>query len=201
MHNEPPEYQDAKMMAPTPLADLIENIDAQLDRTGELDVWQENPLQSMLHRGNRQEQYIRFHLGSYNLVLPLERTLEIGHRPAITALPNLPEWLMGVSNIRGEIVSVVDLARFLDLAADRSKIGERFMLVHNNSIKTGFIVDRITGLFHLETDYDRIQPDPNHSTGISSYVKGIVTLPEETLHILDIEALLASERLNCFTRL
>ena len=200
MHNEPPEYQDAERMAPTPLADLIENIDAQLDRTGELDVWHENSLQSMLHRGNRHEQYIRFHLGRYNLLLPLERTLEIGYRPVITALPNLPEWLIGVSNIRGEIVSVVDLASFLELAADRSQIGERFMLVHSNSIKTGFSVDRITGLFHLQTDYDCIQPDPDNGTGISSYIKGIVTFSEETLHILDIEALLASERLNCFMR-
>lgn len=200
MNIEPPEYQNAEKMASTPLADLIGNIDEQLDRTVELGVWHENSAQSMLHRDNRNEQYIRFQLGRYNLILPMERTLEIGYRPVITALPNLPGWLIGVSNIRGEIVSVIDLAGFLDLGADRPKSGERFMLVHNNRIKTGFIVDRITGLYHLQTDNDRIQPDPDHSPNIGPYVKGIVNLSEETLHILDIEALLASERLNCFTR-
>ena len=60
-----------------------------------------------------REQFIRFYLNDILLAIPLKSALEIGHRPVITPLPNLPDWLLGVSNVRGEIVSIVDLKIFL----------------------------------------------------------------------------------------
>ena len=183
-----------------PLADVIDHIDAALEKTGDSDALQDAASHLLLQNYARHEQYIRCRLGRFQLVFPLVRTLEIGHRPAITILPNLPAWLLGVSNIRGEIVSVVDLAAFLGISTGRRTTGGRFVLVFNNRLKTGLIVDSIAGLFHLRADDETIEPNPDADSDIGTYVKGIVNRSDETLHILDIDTLLASERLNDFMR-
>ncbi|MFW5637374.1 MAG: chemotaxis protein CheW, partial [Thermodesulfobacteriota bacterium] len=74
----------------------------------------EDPVREQLKDGmasaHRDEvQLIKFMMDDLLLAVPLPKALEIGRQPVITPLPNLPGWVLGVSNIRGEIISMVDL--------------------------------------------------------------------------------------------
>ena len=64
-----------------------------------------------------QNQYISLALEKTSFALPLSSALEIGRRPDITPLPNLPNWVLGISNIRGEIISFINLKVFFGISS------------------------------------------------------------------------------------
>src|SRR5215470_9121354 len=59
-------------------------------------------------------------VGSERFGVPAERIRELVNVPAIAGLPGLPNWLPGIAQIRGELVSVVDLARLFGVEADEA---------------------------------------------------------------------------------
>ena len=96
------------------LEDLIAQIDSE---TGQASVNSPGdiPPSSSVASEYGIDQFITFALQDILLALPLSSALEIGHRPMITPLFNLPDWVLGVSNIRGEVVSIVDLKTYFEL--------------------------------------------------------------------------------------
>lgn len=91
-------------------------------------------------------KYVLIGLGSLRIALPMEGLAEVGPLPAITPLPNLPGWILGIVNLRSEILSVVDLAGFLELPAARALKGDRFVVVRNREVRAGLPIDRIFGI-------------------------------------------------------
>lgn len=144
------------------------------------------------------EQYIRFYLDDVLLAIPLSNALEIGHRPAITYLPNLPEWILGVSNIRGEIVSIIDLKLFFGLPAQKLARDRRFITVRNKEIRVGFIVDRIVGIYSPDRTQTQIQASPYEEGELSSFISGVMIIDDQLVNILDVDKLLSSQKMNAF---
>ena len=132
------------------------------------------------------------------LAFPLSSALEIGQQPVITPLPNLPDWVLGVSNIRGEIVSIADLKAFFGLPSSGPKRGRRFILIHNQGMKVGIIVDRVMGMISLDRKDTDIQDSPFKEGELSSFISGVVVSGENLLNILDIDKLLSSPRMTGF---
>ncbi len=152
-------------------------------------------------------QYIKFFLNNIVLCLPLANALEIGRQPVITPLPNLPHWVFGVSNIRGEIVSMVDLKGFFKLPERPIESGRRFIIAHHQNIKVGLLVDRIAGILSLDQIGAAIQESPYQSedtdaslkmANLVSLITGVIASGEELINILDIAGLLLSHRMNAF---
>lgn len=184
---------------PIPLEQLIAEIDSEVghsDGSGSLASEIEGPA---AETGRPSKgQYIRFFLEDILLAIPLSSALEIGHWPDITPLPNLPDWVLGVSNIRGEIISMVDLKAFFGIPGHKLKRNRRFIIASNKEMKVGFIVDRITGIFYLDRSDTEIQTNPYDHGEISSYISGVVATEEMLLNILDIDKLLTTPRMNAF---
>jgi len=181
------------------LNDLIAEIDRE---TGET-VSSEPPEAIGSHKPERasdrlKHQFILFTLESTLFALPLSSALEIGHRPAITPLPNLPTWLVGVSNVRGEIVSFVDLKAFLGISSTGKKGDDRFIIIQNKHLKTGIIVDGIRGIAVLNRIDQDIQNSPYRQGDIASYIAGVAVSGEDLMNILDIDRLLSSQKMNSF---
>ncbi|OQX25175.1 MAG: hypothetical protein BWK80_16985 [Desulfobacteraceae bacterium IS3] len=147
---------------------------------------------------DRHKPYITFFLDEIFLAAPLSYASEIGRDPAITPLPNLPEWVLGLSNIRGEIISIVDLKSFMGLPAHGFKKIRRFIVIHDRHIKVGIVVDRIAGIFSVS---DKEKKKRSHDSGeISGFISAVVPPGPEPanvsgrgrlLNILDMEKLLS----------
>jgi len=144
------------------------------------------------------DQFITFALQNTLLALPLSSALEIGHRPMITPLFNLPDWVLGVSNVRGEVVSIVDLKAYFELPSSGSKRGGRLIIVHNRDMKVGMLVDRIMGILSLDQIDTDIQESPHREGKISSFISGVVVSGKNLLNILDVDKLLSSPRMTKF---
>lgn len=197
---------------PPPLADLVEEIDRETAAFPEADrtpqAGPEGP-----EPGRAVEPCIRFTLGRLLMALPMAASLEINPLGRVTPLPNLPGWLMGVANLRGEIVSVVDLKAFLGLAPASHGPGGRgrprmLILVRDAETTMGLAVDRVAGLFHLDRRA-AVRPSPyregDPEEKLTEYLEGVlppdaVGLDDERrlVHLLDIRKLLTSPRMTAF---
>ena len=178
------------------LEDLIARIDKE---TGQAmaDVPDDTPnLSNDVEYGS--DQFITFALQNILLALPLSSALEIGHRPMITPLFNLPDWVLGVSNIRGEVVSIVDLKTYFELPSSGPKRDGRLIIVHNRDMKVGMLVDRIMGILSLDQIDTDIQESPHREGELSPFISGVVVSGENLLNILDVDKLLSSPRMTSF---
>jgi purine-binding chemotaxis protein CheW len=90
-------------------------------------------------------RHICIEVAGKQMAIPLSAVLEAGALQLVQSLPLLPGWLSGITNIRGEIVSVVNLALFLDRTNNSSGIARSFLLVHDDTLKIAVTVDRIVG--------------------------------------------------------
>ncbi|WP_312915313.1 chemotaxis protein CheW [Candidatus Competibacter phosphatis] len=98
---------------------------------------------------------------------------EIIRGAPITAVPNTPAFVEGVTNLRGNIIPVIDLRRRLSLPTDREKSGKNWVLILDIAGRvTGFVVDAVTEVLKIERD--SIEPPPEIVVaGLESqYVQG-----------------------------
>ena len=182
-----------------PLNSLIAEIDRETGETVSPEPPNETGSRKPEGASDRlQHQFILFALESTLFALPLSSALEIGHRPDITPLPNLPNWVMGISNIRGEIISFVNLKAFLGISSTGKKGGDRFIIIHNKHLKTGIIVDGIRGIVVLDRIDHDIQNNPYRQGDIAKYISGVAVSGENLMNILDTDRLLSSQRMNSF---
>ena len=178
------------------LEDLIARIDKETGKAM-IDLPDDTP--DLLKDGEYGfDQFITFSLQNTQLALPLSSALEIGHQPIITPLFNLPDWVLGVSNIRGEVVSIVDLKTYFNLPPSGPKRGGHLIILHNQDMKVGMLVDRIMGILSLDRIDTDIQECPHREGEISSFISGVVVSGENLLNILDVDKLLSSLRITDF---
>jgi len=151
-------------------------------------------------------QVIQFSLAGMRLGVPITHVQEIDRLPEVTPLPNLPEWVRGIFQIRGEILSLVDLRAFLglppgpDLAPSRA-----FVVLRHKTLKIGISADRILGLCIVDPAGKIPQAVDGAFTdedGPSWMAYMIGRFPAESgwLYLLDTVRLLSCPRMNAFFR-
>ncbi len=100
--------------------------------------------------------YLVFESAGRRFALPAEAGRGVVRRPRITRLPGLPEYILGVAGVRGEVVSVVDTNRFLAIPGTRGGPGGYLVLVASGDLRAAFTVDRIVDVVPVSPE--EIQP-------------------------------------------
>ncbi len=162
-------------------------------------------------RGN-EEQYIIFTLAGTKYAAPAANVREVGEIVDLTPVPNVPVWLLGVTNLRGDILSVVDLRAFLGIAqldyiessiwSESSPGGERQMLVVHPAkdasfITTGLVVDEVSDIRHLVVNRISMPAAPIEDQ-MAPYLRGLYDDEGRLLVVLDFERLLLSSKMRQF---
>jgi len=108
---------------------------------------------------------------------------------AATRLPGAPPFVRGLINIRGMIVTVLDLGQRLDPKRGPTKTGSILLVRHNDRV-VGLIVDRVEDVRALSTIVDDADAGVGVTGGVVGIVKGIATSNDSTVVLLDLEALI-----------
>ncbi len=173
------------------LPNLIANIDEQLaevtDRAAEI---------ARQAAADREEarRYILVGIGTLNMAIAIDDLSEVGPLPAVTVLPNLPDWIQGIVNIRSEIVSVIDFGDFIRFS-DSECTGKRLAVLRHKKRKIGIRLDRIVGTVNrVMSETKSLDMIDRHAVDTSLFTAG---LPVEKIfyYILNVPMLLTSQRL------
>ncbi len=95
-------------------------------------------------------------VGSYPMLVPMESISEILHisNTRLTRVPGVKSWVIGITNLRGTILSVIDLHHFL-ISQNRSTINNkmsRIVVVREEEWLYGLLVDEVSGMRHFNDD-------------------------------------------------
>ena len=106
-----------------------------------------------------------------------------------TPLPCTPSFVLGLLNVRGQIVSVIDIRKFFDMPEEGISDLNKVIIVHNDTMEFGILVDSILGVRNIaESD---IRPAPPTLIGIrEEFLKGVTG---DRIAILDAKKLLADK--------
>jgi purine-binding chemotaxis protein CheW len=137
------------------------------------------------------EKYVRFIVNGTTFAIPLKNTLEIDYVPDITPLPNLPEWVLGICNLRGDIVSVVDLQKIFNVTSSNAA-AKKVMLIRNKDVRTAIVVDAIAGIRVYHEQDDQEAQFPPEDSPFSKFVKHTAVLGRRAVCFLDLDALMAA---------
>lgn len=93
-------------------------------------------------------QFVGFRLGGKDYAFPIDQTREIVELQSITPTPEVPEHVVGVTNLRGQIIPIVDLQRVLSPGAPATK-SRQAVVVEVSGQLTGCLVDSVTRVVRL----------------------------------------------------
>ena len=140
-------------------------------------------------------EFLTFALGSEEYGVDILKVKEIRGYDAVTRLPDAPDYIKGVINLRGTIVPVVDMR--LKFRLERAEYTAlTVMIVLNVADRVvGMVVDSVSDVVQLSAEQVRAVPEIG-ATIDRQFLTGIGTLDERMLILLDIERLMASSEMG-----
>lgn len=137
-------------------------------------------------------EYLTFRLGEEEYGIDILRVQEIRSYEPPTRIANAPPHMLGVVNLRGVIVPVVDLR--IKLGCDKVEYnGLTVVIVLNVKGRVvGAVVDSVSDVLELPRDQIRPAPEMASSTVDTAFITGIASVGERMLILMDIEALMAA---------
>jgi purine-binding chemotaxis protein CheW len=147
-------------------------------------------------------QYLTFFTASEEYAISIVKVSEIVEYEAVTTVPNTPVWIRGVTNLRGKVVPVVDLAvKFGMPASDISKFSCIIItevMFQGENLTMGVLADSVSQV--LELSADEIEATPPFGTRVKTeYLLGMGALGKKFCLILDIDKVLSADELLTVT--
>lgn len=138
-------------------------------------------------------QYLTFMLGSEEYGVEILRVHGIQGWDSVTPIPNSPDYLLGVTNLRGAVVPIMDLRRRFGMESKEFGRTTVVIVVKIEGIKqdriVGMVVDGVTEVHSVEKS--SIQPAPDFGGDIDAqFVSGLATIDERLLILLDVDKLI-----------
>ncbi len=132
------------------------------------------------------EQYIGFKLGAEEFALPILMVQEIVRPSDMIRPPNIPDYVIGLMNLRGKAIPVIDLRKRLSIEGDNSELESKVLVVNIGSVTFGSKVDAIIGVMNIEDSMiENIESKVDVITGeTNEYVKGIANVNENRMVLL-----------------
>ena len=137
-------------------------------------------------------QYIGFSMNGNEYTIPILKVQEIVNLPHLTRLPQVPDYIEGITNLRGRIIPIVNLKKLVGLGGD--SLGEKVIVVTSGRIVFGVLIDAITGVISIEDS--AIEPPADFNT--SDIVSGVAKVGEKLIVLLDTRKLIPLEDMSLF---
>ena len=134
-------------------------------------------------------QLATFYVGELLFGLKIDQVQEINRRLDVTRVPHAVPAVRGVINLRGEVVTVVDLRTVLGLDDGEASTQCRNVIVSHNDELVGLCVDRIADI--LTISVDDVNSTPSNVNEVDSrFFHGVVPLEEEIVIVLNLATVL-----------
>ena len=143
------------------------------------------------------QQLIGFVIGDELFGVDILTVQEIIRDTTITAIPDAPDFLEGVINLRGRIVPVIDLRKRLKLVApDQINVDPWIIILSVEGRTTGFMVDRVTKVLNVPKQSIKPAPDIVVAGLKSQYIQGVCKMDQHLLILLNFSRILLVEEIK-----
>jgi purine-binding chemotaxis protein CheW len=140
-------------------------------------------------------QLVSFNLANEVFGIEITKVREIILIGDITRVPQTPDYVKGLINLRNTVIPVIDLRVRFGLPAGELTEESRIMVVNLGAKTVGFVVDAVSEV--LRVSKSQIAPAPTMVTGRGrDYLTGVVRLEHELLMLLDLEKILGEEEIR-----
>ena len=143
----------------------------------------------------QKNRFLTYSLGKESYGIEIKYVIEIIGIQSITEIPELPEYVRGIINLRGKIIPVLDVR--LRFNKEPKEYNDRtcVIVVDIDEVSIGLIVDRVAEVITIQ-EVDMVEP-PQTNRGLSNtYIKKIGKIGNEVKLLLDCEKLLTANELD-----
>jgi purine-binding chemotaxis protein CheW len=137
----------------------------------------------------KELELVTFYVGDLLIGAEIEHVEEINRHLDLTPVPQASEFVRGVINLRGDVVTVLDLRKILGLDGAEITAQTRNVVVAYRDERVGLLVDRIAEV--VRTRAGDIDPPPANVHGAAGrFFKGVCKLENDLLVVIDVEGVL-----------
>lgn len=142
---------------------------------------------------NQSGKYLMFNLGDEEYGIDIARITAIEELPQITTIPDMPNFVKGVINLRGKIIPAVDLR--LRFGIEEREYDDRtcIVIVSVDDSTIGLIVDIVSEVHEIKNNDMGPPPSFKNTSGKEQYIAGLAKIGEEVKIILDVEKIISNE--------
>jgi len=139
-------------------------------------------------------QWVTFRLHEETYGINVMQVQEVLRMTEIAPVPGAPYYVLGIINLRGNVVTVLDLRRRFNLMPVEPTDQTRILIVETNSISVGLMVDSIAEVVNLR--HSQIDSPPTVGSDESSkYIQGVSSTDDGLLILIDLDKLIDAEML------
>lgn len=144
-------------------------------------------------------QYLTFILDGELFALDISKVREVLDYTKITRVPRMPEFMLGVINLRGSVVPVIDMRTKFGMKRVEKTVNTCIVIVEitldGDNVIVGTLVDSVQEVFNLEAA--QIEPPPKIGMRLrTEFIKGMGKKEEKFIIILDIDRVFSADELS-----
>jgi len=133
-------------------------------------------------------QLVGFIIGEEEYAIPILSIQEIIKPFSWTRVPQVPKYVMGVFNLRGAVIPLIDLRMKFGLHEQKHNDETRFIVMRDGDDVAGFVIDRLTMAIRIKKD--DIGPAPDTVSGDDTMIDGVGKQEDKIITILKVKKLL-----------
>ena len=145
------------------------------------------------HQIDETSNIVLFSLGEPRYALPLSTVESVIHAVEITPLPKAPEIILGVINLRGTVIPVIDIRKRFNLPYSEISIENHFIIAKTIKRKVAIVVDSVVGVSEISPSKTS---DAVETLPFAGYLAGVAIIEGNIILINDLEKFLSLDEEN-----
>lgn len=137
-------------------------------------------------------ELITFQIAEQFFGIEITSIREIRAWSPLTRLPNVPDYVNGVVNLRGVVLPVIDLSIRIGWSATQATPRNPIIVTEHERQSRGLIVHHVSDIVSIDADTMQ-QPDKGFADTVTHFLKGVAPLDEQMIMVLDLGRLLSDQ--------
>ncbi|WP_370980738.1 chemotaxis protein CheW [Agaribacterium sp. ZY112] len=138
---------------------------------------------------------IGFLLMGERFIAPMGQVAEILELPVHTRLPGVQPWVLGLSNVRGRLLPLLDMPMYLGGQLSQQKRNHRVLVYDNGELFSGLVIDRSLGMQHFDLNQHKPGSSSSLPSSVQGYLDGTYTdEDDQAWNVIDFNRLAADSR-------
>lgn len=141
------------------------------------------------------DKYLIFRTGEEQFGIPIQHVTEIVELQKITRVPEMPDFIRGVMNLRGLVIPLIDVRLRFNIAEKEYDDRTCIVIIRVKEKHVGLIVDRVSEILEIHQDHVSAPPQFKRDGVRNRYIQGLGKVGDEVKILLNVEEILHEDEL------